>query len=140
MGQTSGAVHEIPMRDGEVPRAGRRRIRLRRWPVICPAARRLTGGPVHERHSLARVGHPLHEHRPCRQRGDTMSNSSFRSNARRNRRAFLKQSVAAGAASAAIALLPSHGLAFRRDGEHEEDEGGRLTRGDAALLRFAAAA
>jgi len=71
-----------------------------------------------------------------------MKHPSFRSSARRNRRAFLKQSVAAGATSAAIALLPTHGLAFERDERRgqEDDEGGRLTKGDAALLRFAAAA
>jgi hypothetical protein len=71
-----------------------------------------------------------------------MPHPSFRSSARRNRRAFLKQSVAAGATSAAIALLPTHGLAFERDRRKEQgdDHGGRLTKGDAALLRFAAAA
>ena len=62
--------------------------------------------------------------------------SSF-SRSTRSRRSFLKKSLAAGAAGAGLAIFPSHATSFARD---KEDESGRLTKGDAALLRFAAAA
>jgi hypothetical protein len=57
-----------------------------------------------------------------------------------NRRAFLKKSMAAGTATVAGALLGSGGRAFADDEHGPEEKGGRLTRGDAAILRFAAAA
>jgi hypothetical protein len=56
-----------------------------------------------------------------------------------NRRSFLKNGLAAaGAATAGMGLLESS-AASAEDG-FDDDHGGRLTRGDAALLRFAAAA
>src|SRR6516164_6511362 len=60
-------------------------------------------------------------------------NSSRPDNA--NRRSFLKKSFAVGAAGAGLALLERERHLFAQD---EQGEG--LTRGDAALLRFAAAA
>ena len=57
-----------------------------------------------------------------------------------NRRSFLKNGLAtAGAATAGIGLLTENSAALALEGP-EDDGGGRLTRGDAALLRFAAAA
>jgi hypothetical protein len=56
-----------------------------------------------------------------------------------NRRSFLKNGLtAAGAATAGMGLLANSSSAFAEDGS--DDGSGRLTRGDAALLRFAAAA
>jgi hypothetical protein len=56
-----------------------------------------------------------------------------------DRRSFLKKGVTtAGAAAMGTALLSARPLAFADQGP--EEHGGRLTRGDAALLRFAAAA
>jgi hypothetical protein len=57
-----------------------------------------------------------------------------------NRRSFLKKSMAAGTATVAGALLGSGGRAFADDEHGPEEKGGRLPRGDAAILRFAAAA
>ena len=55
------------------------------------------------------------------------------------RRAFLKRSaVAAGASTLAVGLFERRFFAFGQEGP--EEKSGRLTRGDAALLRFAAAA
>jgi hypothetical protein len=57
-----------------------------------------------------------------------------------NRRSFLKNGLAAaGAATAGSGLLTERASALALDGS-DDDHGGRLTRGDAALLRFAAAA
>ncbi|MCU1248106.1 MAG: hypothetical protein JWQ49_1135 [Edaphobacter sp.] len=57
-----------------------------------------------------------------------------------NRRSFLKNGLAAaGVATAGMGLLTESSAALAEDG-FEDDHGGRLTRGDAALLRFAAAA
>jgi hypothetical protein len=54
-----------------------------------------------------------------------------------NRRAFLKNGmVAASAATAGAALFAGGVPAFG----HQEEKSGRLTRGDAAILRFLAAA
>jgi hypothetical protein len=54
-----------------------------------------------------------------------------------NRRSFLKGLSVAGATSA---VLPT-GALFLADGEAQAEEGsGNLTAGDAAMLRFAAAA
>ncbi|HKR28752.1 MAG TPA: ferritin-like domain-containing protein [Acidobacteriaceae bacterium] len=55
-----------------------------------------------------------------------------------NRRSFLKHGVAAGMATASAGLLGNTSSVFAEQGTDEH--GGRLTRGDAALLRFAAAA
>jgi hypothetical protein len=52
-----------------------------------------------------------------------------------NRRSFLKAGVAAGAATVGAGLLSGSSPVFA-----DEEKSGRLTRGDAALLRFAAAA
>ena len=52
----------------------------------------------------------------------------------RSRRAFLKRGLTAGAASAGMSLLAGNPVAFA------EDEHNHLTRGDVAMLRFAAAA
>lgn len=61
-----------------------------------------------------------------------------------NRRVFLKNGVVAGAVAAGAGLLTSSPAAFAKDDRHSEDRederGGQLGRGDAALLRFAAAA
>ena len=57
-----------------------------------------------------------------------------------NRRSFLKNGLAiAGAASAGVGLLAESPSALAQDG-FDNDRSGRLTRGDAAMLRFAAAA
>jgi hypothetical protein len=53
-----------------------------------------------------------------------------------NRRAFLKKSMATGVGGAFLGARVS---AFADDENGREGKGGRLTRGDAALLRFAAA-
>src|ERR1700751_5002361 len=56
-----------------------------------------------------------------------------------NRRSFLKNGLAtAGAVTAGAGLLTHSSTALADDGF--DDHSGRLTRGDAALLRFAAAA
>ena len=55
------------------------------------------------------------------------------------RRAFLKRSaVAAGASTLGAGLFERSFIAFGQEGP--EEKSGRLTRGDAALLRFAAVA
>jgi hypothetical protein len=55
-----------------------------------------------------------------------------------NRRSFLKRSAFAGAAVIGGGLPGKEPFAF--DHEGQEEKSGRLARGDAALLRFAAAA
>src|SRR6266446_6694002 len=57
---------------------------------------------------------------------------------RLRRRSFLKGIGVAGAASVGAGLLAQTSSAFAQEGP--EEKSGRLTRGDAALLRFAAAA
>lgn len=57
-----------------------------------------------------------------------------------NRRSFLKSSLTAGVAAAGAGLLASPSSVLAEDQGHDEDRSGRLTSGDAALLRFAAAA
>src|SRR5258707_15618634 len=52
-----------------------------------------------------------------------------------SRRSFLKKGVAAGAATVGAGLLAGNSSVFA-----EDEKSGRLTPGDAALLRFAAAA
>ena len=60
---------------------------------------------------------------------------------RANRRAFLKNAVwAAGVTTAGAGLLGSGLSAFGKQQEGREERSGRLTRGDAAILRFLAAA
>jgi Ferritin-like domain len=57
-----------------------------------------------------------------------------------NRRSFMKKGlVAAGTATAGAALL-GNSSSFLSAEEHHEERSGRLTKGDAALLRFTAAA
>src|SRR5262245_26749698 len=67
-----------------------------------------------------------------------MASSLSCSNDTRGRRSFLKTSLVAGAAGAGMSLLPNHGTLFARHPDQDEDRS--LTKGDAALLRFAAAA
>jgi hypothetical protein len=59
-------------------------------------------------------------------------------NTQANRRSFLKSGMVAGAATLGTGLLASRPPVFGRVGR--EEKSGRLTKGDAALLRFAAAA
>jgi len=63
-----------------------------------------------------------------------MHSSASRFRRPRSRRAFLKRGLTAGAASAGMSLLAGNPVAFA------EDKHNRLTRGDVAMLRFAAAA
>jgi hypothetical protein len=56
-----------------------------------------------------------------------------------NRRSFLKKSMAAGSATLGGAFLAGGSNAFGRDDRGAEEKGGRLAKGDAAMLRFAAA-
>jgi hypothetical protein len=57
-----------------------------------------------------------------------------------NRRSFLKNGLAAaGAATAGLGMMTESASALEKDG-FDDDHGERLTQGDAALLRFAAAA
>jgi Ferritin-like domain len=57
-----------------------------------------------------------------------------------NRRSFLKNGLAAaGAATAGLGMMTESASALEKDG-FDDDRGERLTQGDAALLRFAAAA
>jgi hypothetical protein len=58
---------------------------------------------------------------------------------RANRRSFLKKGIA-GATTVSGALLGGGLRASAKDERDSEDKSGRLTKGDAALLRFAAAA
>jgi hypothetical protein len=57
-----------------------------------------------------------------------------------NRRWFLKKGMAAGTATVGGAFLGGGLPAFADDKKDPDDNGRRLTRGDAAILRFAAAA
>jgi hypothetical protein len=66
-----------------------------------------------------------------------MQNSPCDSDASSARRSFLKKGLAAGATSAGIALL-AHSSSVLAQGR--EEGSGALTKGDAAMLRFAAAA
>jgi hypothetical protein len=56
-----------------------------------------------------------------------------------NRRSFLQKGMAAGALTIGAGLL-SRGSAVFADSDGDQDKNGRLTRGDAAILRFLAAA
>jgi hypothetical protein len=68
-----------------------------------------------------------------------MDNSQCDSKAPSGRRSFLKKGLAAGAAGAGIALLAETSSVLAQSKRSEEGSGS-LSRGDAALLRFAAAA
>jgi len=68
-----------------------------------------------------------------------MAHSPSRSAVARSRRAFLKGSLAAGVTGAGMAFVSDRQPLLARD-VLDDMEPGRLTRGDAALLRFAAAA
>jgi hypothetical protein len=57
-----------------------------------------------------------------------------------NRRSFLKGGLAAGTATVGAGLLAGGSSLFANDFDDDDDVGGRLTRGDAAILRFLAAA
>ncbi len=58
-----------------------------------------------------------------------------------NRRSFLKRGFGAGAATVSAGLLSSGSLLFAETlDEDDDDAGGRLTEGDAAILRFLTAA
>jgi len=57
-----------------------------------------------------------------------------------NRRSFLKGGLAASTATVGAGLLTGASSVFARDADDEDDEGGQLTTGDAAILRFLAAA
>jgi hypothetical protein len=57
-----------------------------------------------------------------------------------NRRSFLKKSLATGAATIGGGFLGGGTAAFAADEHGREERDNRLTKGDAALLRFAAAA
>ncbi len=57
-----------------------------------------------------------------------------------NRRSFLKKSTATGMTTLGGALLAGGISAFADNGKGKEEKSGRLSKGDAALLRFAAAA
>jgi hypothetical protein len=57
-----------------------------------------------------------------------------------NRRSFLKKSMATGVTTVGGAFLGGGTNVFADDEDRREGKGGKLTKGDAALLRFAAAA
>jgi hypothetical protein len=68
-----------------------------------------------------------------------MKNASGVFNRTANRRSFLKKGAfAASAAAVGVEMFASRAAAFSQEGK--EEKSGRLTKGDAALLRFAAAA
>lgn len=67
-----------------------------------------------------------------------MRNLPSSSTAGANRRSFLKKSMA-GTTALAGTMFGGGALAFADDEDHQREKGGRLTKGDAALLRFAAA-
>jgi len=69
-----------------------------------------------------------------------MHGLSNRSKKDGNRRSFLKKSMATGAATVGSAFLSGGVCAFADDENGRGEKGGKLTKGDAALLRFAAAA
>lgn len=57
-----------------------------------------------------------------------------------NRRSFLKRGIAASTATVGGALLSGSALALADEKDKSGDKDGRLSKGDAAILRFAAAA
>src|SRR5499427_5990316 len=75
-----------------------------------------------------------------RQQGaEAMPTSTVPSKGARTRRAFLKHTLAAGAAGASLSVVGTDRVLARRN-DDSDDSQGALTKGDAALLRFAAAA
>jgi Ferritin-like domain len=71
----------------------------------------------------------------------TTQNSSIDPIANNSRRSFLKQGIAAGAVGVGVGFtLFTEGPSAFAQNEGMEEGGGSLTKGDAALLRFAAAA
>ena len=68
-----------------------------------------------------------------------MSNKLNVVNSAANRRSFLKQGLTAGTATVSAGLLANSSTLFAANSD-DDDEGGQLTRGDAAILRFLAAA
>jgi ferritin-like protein len=68
-----------------------------------------------------------------------MQNSSSDSNLQSRRRSFLKTALAAGAVGAGIGIMGNTSSLLAQDEEKGEGSGS-LTKGDAAMLRFAAAA
>jgi hypothetical protein len=68
---------------------------------------------------------------------DTGEDSEIKQNGAVKRRSFLK---GVGIAGAAGALLPAGSFIFAADKDDREEDSGRLDRGDAAILRFLAAA
>jgi len=75
-----------------------------------------------------------------RQQGaEAMPTSTVPSKGARTRRAFLKHTLAAGAAGASLSAVGADRVLPRRH-DDSDDSQGALTKGDAALLRFAAAA
>src|SRR5215468_12276993 len=75
-----------------------------------------------------------------RQQGaEAMPTSTVPSKGARTRRAFLKHTLAAGAAGASLSAVGADRVLARRN-DDSDDSQGTLTKGDAALLRFAAAA
>src|SRR5215813_4262938 len=75
-----------------------------------------------------------------RQQGaEAMPTSTVPSKGARTRRAFLKHTLAAGAAGASLSIVGTDRVLARRN-DDSDDSQGALTKGDAALLRFAAAA
>ncbi len=67
-----------------------------------------------------------------------MGNSLLSNSRSRSRRAFLKTGLAAGTTGVGMSLLAENPAVLARD--DDEDRRGGISRGDAALLRFAAAA
>ena len=68
-----------------------------------------------------------------------MDNSQCYSTVRSGRRSFLKKGLAAGAAGAGIAVLAGTSSVFAQS-KGREVGSGSLSKGDAALLRFASSA
>jgi hypothetical protein len=68
-----------------------------------------------------------------------MSNTIIDPAASSSRRSFIRKGVVAGAVGAGLAILPDSARVFAKDDVSREDDG-NLSKGDAALLRFAAAA
>jgi len=68
-----------------------------------------------------------------------MQNTPCDSTLQSRRRSFLKRALAAGAVGAGIGIFGSNSSLLAQD-EEKGEASGSLTKGDAAMLRFAAAA